>query len=389
MKVDKQCKICKTMSKKLKHDSTATFKPIIYQFYIALEKCFEMVEKESVYIEKYGDVTVSESIQIEVKDYSDDLTDSHENLWKTLKNWIDIDFNVSLYKSLILLTTQKLSKESSLINWNTKSPTDKKEILKNIYSNYQKQVKKSEATKKLFNLVLDDSNESKLNVILEKFIILDSSNGDDKLYEILKQRHCKVLSINKDNFINSLLGYIISPPITSTGWEITYDNFTVKVSSLVEEYSITTKIFPKRYSDSIIPEADKSKFTDYKFVEKIKDIDYPDVIGEAITDFVNTRKTIMDELNQHQIGKRYYEIYEGELHRSYSNKHRIASRNSNLETTKNDSKDFYDAIMDYPVQDFRNFNDTPLFFRNGLLHEMANSNSDKRNIVWKLDIKDE
>jgi len=377
------------MSKKLKHDSTATFKPIIYQFYIALEKCFEMVGGECVYIEKFGDVTVSDSLQIEVKDYSDDLTDSHENLWKTLKNWLDNNFDVSLYKSLILLTTQNFSKESSLINWNSKSLVEKKQILEDINSKYQKKAKKSKVTEALFAFVLSGDNEKKLNEILGKFLIFDSSNGDEKLYEILKQKHCKVLSINKDNFINSLLGYIISPPITSSGWKITYDDFTAKVSSLAEEYSSTTKIFPKKYCISIIPEADKSKFTDYLFVRKIKDIEYSDVIGEAITDFVNTRKTIAEELSQHQIGKKHYEIYEGELYRSYFSKHKVASRNSNLVTLKNDSKNFYDGMMDYPVQDFRNFNDTPLFFRNGLLHEMADSNSDDKNVIWELNVKDE
>ena len=47
------------MSEILINDSTKTFKPIIYQFLIALEKCFEMQDDESIWIEKYGDVTSS------------------------------------------------------------------------------------------------------------------------------------------------------------------------------------------------------------------------------------------------------------------------------------------------------------------------------------------
>ena len=41
------------MSNTLVHDSTETFKPIIYQFIVALEKCFEMQNDESIWIEKY------------------------------------------------------------------------------------------------------------------------------------------------------------------------------------------------------------------------------------------------------------------------------------------------------------------------------------------------
>ena len=83
------------MSEKLTQDSTKTFKPIIYQFLVALEKCFEMQENESVWIEKYGDVTNSNGEQIEVKDYQKDLTDLDHNIWKTLKNWLDDRFDIS------------------------------------------------------------------------------------------------------------------------------------------------------------------------------------------------------------------------------------------------------------------------------------------------------
>jgi len=377
------------MNKKFDNDSTATFKPIIFQFYIALEKCFEMVEGESVYIEKYGDVTVSEKFQIEVKAYEEDLTDSHENIWKTLKNWLDKKFDTTPYKNLILLTTQSFGKESSFINWNSKDINGKKQILTDIYKKYQKKNKKSEATENLFKIVLNDENKYKLNEILEKFLIFDSSENDDVFYEKLKQKHCKVLSINKDKFINSLLGYIISPPLTSLGWKITYELFSAKVSSLVEEYASVTKIFPKKFSNSKIDDTEQSTYSNHTFVQKIKDIEYDEVIGEAISDFVNTRKTIAEEFTHYQIGKSHYDEYVNELHRSYLSKHRSASRDCGKATIQKDCQNFYDKITDYPVPDFRNFNDTPLFFRNGLLHELADTNDGEKKIVWKLNLQDE
>ena len=108
------------MSNKLKHDSTKTFKPIIYQFLVALEKCFEMCDDKSIWIEKYGDVTSSDGEQIEVKDYQKDLTDLDHNVWKTLKNWLDDGFNTSYYHSFVLLTTQTVSKTSRFLDWNHK-----------------------------------------------------------------------------------------------------------------------------------------------------------------------------------------------------------------------------------------------------------------------------
>ena len=40
---------------------------------------------------------------------------------------------------------------------------------------------------------------------------------------------------------------------------------------------------------------------------------------------------------------------------------------------------------------FRNFNDTPKRFRNGILHEMANEDNIKneRKIIWKLEVNED
>ena len=146
------------MHNNLKQDSTKTFKPIIYQFYIDLEKCFDLRKNEKLFIETYGDVTVSNDIQIEVKDYDSELTDLDHNIWNTLKNWIDVNFDISYYKKLILLTTQNLSINTQLINWNSKNKDEKYNILKDIAETYSKRKKKSEKTEKLIKIVLDDTN---------------------------------------------------------------------------------------------------------------------------------------------------------------------------------------------------------------------------------------
>ncbi|MCV5410075.1 hypothetical protein OFN21_29835, partial [Escherichia coli] len=64
-----------------------------YQVLIGLDKCFSLEDGQSVWFEKDGDVSLISSnalasTQTEVKDYSSALTDHHENLWKTLKNWL-------------------------------------------------------------------------------------------------------------------------------------------------------------------------------------------------------------------------------------------------------------------------------------------------------------
>ena len=103
---------------KVSFDSTSTIKGIIFQFLVALERCFEMQEGQSVYIERFGDVSVvggEDSKQIESKYYKRDLSDLDENVWNSLFNWMESSFPLEKFSSLVLLTTQKIGRKSK---WN-------------------------------------------------------------------------------------------------------------------------------------------------------------------------------------------------------------------------------------------------------------------------------
>ena len=55
------------MIEKIKNNASVSIKALIYQFYIALDKCFDLLQGQSLYIETYGDVTISGESQSEVK----------------------------------------------------------------------------------------------------------------------------------------------------------------------------------------------------------------------------------------------------------------------------------------------------------------------------------
>ena len=126
--------------KKISFDSTSSVKGVLFQFLIALERCFEMQEGQSVYIETYGDVSIlgklSDSKQIESKLYKRNLTDLDKNVWKSIYNWIREDFPVDTFSSLILLTTQKVPIGSAWLNWNGKNPSKRMEALRNIKKSF-------------------------------------------------------------------------------------------------------------------------------------------------------------------------------------------------------------------------------------------------------------
>lgn len=378
------------MGDKLRHDASASIAGTIYQFYIAITECFKLHENERVIIETYGDVSVSGQCQIEVKQYTEDLTDLHPNIWKTIDNWLEDDFDISFYKNLILMTTQQFSPRSSFKDWNNKNKDEKKQIFNDISAKFfKKDIKKQgKSTRKILTSVLDTKNEDKLLMILDKFIILDSSSVDSTYFEELKQKHGKVvLSQKREDYINALLGYILSPTVRiGDSWEISYDAFTSKVNSLVSIYKSDTIIFPSKYARATISENEEDEHLKHLFIKKIDDIEYSEVKSDAISDYIQTNQTILNELEKHSINKEYYDDYEDEIKRTYKSKYRVSSRNTTFANCINDSQDFYESITGAEAPTFFDFNNTPKFFRNGLLHGLAN---EENNIIWKLKVKDE
>lgn len=371
------------MADKLKHDATASIIGTIYQFYVALESCFQLTEGEKLYIEKYGDITISDSKQIEVKNYSDDLTDLHENLWKTLGNWLQGGFDPTNYKDLFLLTTQNYSTESTLKDWNSKNKSEKMQLLKDIVANYEKRKKKDQNREAQVKNILSEDNHEKLNSILEKFQILDSSPIGEDLYSKIKDtRASHILTENRNDYINSLLGFIIAPEsVASNNWEISYEAFSQRIQSLTEQYCTQTKIFPQIQktisSDEII-----EKKT-HLFVKKIEDINYSEVKNDAISEYIKTNHLILNDLSKYSIPKSIYDSYEQDLLAVYNPKYRKAKRNiSNDNEIEKRSKDFYDEITGESSQPFANFNNTPHYFRNGFYHSMADD--DAQDIKWLL-----
>ena len=377
------------MSDTLVHDSTKTFKPIIYQFLVALEKCFEMQNDESIWIEKYGDVTNSSGEQLEVKDYQKDLTDLDHNVWKTMKNWLADGFDVSYYHSLILSTTQTISSTSKFIDWKNKNKDEKLEILNSISQKYTEQKKKDETTQKLLNNVLDSSKNHKLLEVLEKFTIQSKADNDETLYKrLIETRTDGILEEKRDEFLASLVGYIIKPEITSGGWEIKNKEFRQKTKSLIETYTSTTKIFPKIEMSPITDDV-LEEHQSYLFVKKIEDISYDEVKSDAINDFIYSRRTLNEELKNYEISLKEYSHYENEVFKSFKTKHRNALIDANSTNHIKESKKLYNNVSDETAPNFYNFNDTPKSYRNGILHEIANDDENPTKLIWKLEVSDE
>lgn len=114
------------MNNKVKNAALKTALSFHYQVLIGVEKCFLLKHEQSIYFEKDGDVSLlgnnaEQSTQIEAKNYTAPLTDHHENLWNTLKNWLDNAFEHHKYGALVLHTTQSFGSTTKLKGWNEKT----------------------------------------------------------------------------------------------------------------------------------------------------------------------------------------------------------------------------------------------------------------------------
>jgi len=300
-----------------------------------------------------------------------------------------VGFDISCYHSFVLLTTQAVSVTSRFLGWNQKSKEEKLEILNAIAKDFSAKEKKSKDTEALLNKVLDATTNSKLLEVLTKFIINSEYEKDESLYKkLIETRTDGIVAEKKDEYIGSLLGYIINPQITSSGWEIKNQEFRQKTKSLIETYTSTTKRFPI-IDVSPLTETVINEHQEYLFVKKIEDIEYNEVKSEAISDFIYSRRTLNEELKNYEISKKEYDSYENDIFKSYDPKYRKALRGANSSNSIDKAKDLYDDIIGESAPNFYNFNDTPKKYRNGLLHEMANDDENPDKLIWKLEVYNE
>lgn len=372
---------------KLNFDSTPSIKGILFQFLVALEQCFKMQKGQSVHIEMYGDVSVlgdwTNSEQIESKFYKKTLTDLDKNIWKSIYNWMNKDFPIDKFSSLVLFTTQKVSITSAWLNWNRKNPSERMDVLKKICKSFDSRKRKDKDLITYLNFIFDAKNTTRLTHIATMLYIDSISMDGNQYHKYLQETYGKgIPDIQKGKYINHMFGYILNPNIVNNNWRIAYDDFTREAEEITKTLVENTAVFPTKLKLADIKEND---YDGYAFVEKIKDIKYDDVISEAINDYVHTASMIQQELEKSEAKKNSLLQYEENLKGKYTAKYKIASRNYNDGERIAKSQDFYDDMTGSSDITFHTYNNVDLYFHNGMLHIMAD---EKDDLVWLLKEKE-
>jgi hypothetical protein len=373
----------------LRADATASTRATVYQLCLAVDKCYELKPGQRLLVEELGDVTVEGRQQLEVKVYSDVLTDGHPNFWNSLTNWLDPKFLSASYESLILWTTQPFSDAGTLKSWNTSNSTQRLSILVEINKGFEtsaiKLAKdanyKPSKTLKQQRAMLHSSRKAALLAIVDKIVIEASQLSSSALYEkILFERSIGVLQKNKHAFINALFGFVCRlGKSTDTSWSITYEEFDQECQNLIRTYSRESREFPTAHFDDFDEQAIDVNREDL-FMIKIRDIDHCEFLPQAIRAYEATVTTIATEFSKYSVQAKHLVSFKTNVENILKLRYKSASRTSPGCIAS--SQAFYADMVTCEPPAFQGYDDRFMWFRNGLLHMCMNDES--KTHQWKL-----
>lgn len=356
-----------------------------YQVLIGLDKCFTLEEGQSVWFEKDGDVSLISpdtlaSTQTEVKDYADRLTDHHENLWKTLKNWLASEFNHAQYGVLVLHTTQAFGSTTQLKDWNIQTAEQRLAVLQAIFSertDEQLNAKKPSDIIKL-QIAVMACDEALLKSVLGKVTLFTEA---DNAQELEKQILAKPVGIPRNNlnsYLHGLVGFVYAQA-TQQSWSISQKSFAAKCEELTALFCKKEFTFPL-FSGYEASEFEVELHQDRPFVQKISEIGHHEMIPDAVGNWLELQNSLSDQLDEYPLYKDKTVMYQSQLVKQY----KLAYSSAQLEATESikSSKLLYNKTMQQ--QPLNIGNDTPpIEYKNGLIHDAMDD--DERNLKWKVE----
>lgn len=356
-----------------------------YQMLIGLDKCFSLEEGQSIWFEKDGDVSLispgaQESTQTEVKDYSAALTDHHENLWKTLKNWLAPEFAHSQYGVLVLHTTQAFGVTTRLKDWNTKSAEQRLQVLKDIFAERtepQLNAKKLSDVVKLQKAVMA-SDGLLLKNVLGKVILFTQADNAQGLEKLILSRSVGIPKNNLKSYLHGLIGFVYAQA-TQLAWSIKYQEFSAKCEELTALLCKREFTFPA-FLGHEASELEVDLHQDRPFVKKITEIGHHEMIPDAVGNWLELQNSLLEQLDEYPLYKDKTITYQNQLVKKY----KLAYSSAQLETTDaiKSSKLLYNkSIGEQPLNMGNDI--PPLEYKNGLIHDAMDD--EERDLKWKVE----
>lgn len=356
-----------------------------YQVLIGLDKCFSLDEGQSVWFEKDGDVSLISpdflaSTQTEVKDYAAPLTDHHENLWKTLKNWLSPEFDHTQYGILVLHTTQAFGATTRLKDWNTKNAEQRLEVLNAIFSGRTEEQLNADKPSEVIKLqkAVMASDELVLKSVLGKVTLFTQADNAKDLEKQILSKPVGIPKNNLNSYLHGLVGFVYAQA-TQQSWSIKQQKFSAKCEEL------TTLLCKKKFTFPVFSGYEASelevKSHQYRpFVQKIAEIDHHEMIPDAVGNWLELQNSLLEELDESALYKDKTVTYQNQLVKKY----KLAYSSSQLEATDaiKSSKLLYNkTISEQPLNMGNDI--PPIEYKNGLIHDAMDD--EERDLKWRVE----
>lgn len=387
------------MNAKLDFDATKLFIALKYQILVAMEYCHTLKPGESLWIEVFGDVTVSDRAQVEVKYYADNLTDAHHNFWNTLNNWLKPEFDHSRFGNLVLLTTQPFGPTASLTAWANIGDDERLNLILGIREATKAHLKEigktSSKTLELQDKVLADSSRDRLLKVLPKIRIVTDQSDLMTRIECYKNEHLIMINDHRvDQYLDDMFGFMTSPGRITRGWQISREDFKAKSCELYGRYAKGLLRFPKLNNDLIYEGAKAMPLDSRRFALKLHEIGADEeLLLDAAYDLVHAEQYIVELIKDCATAKSAIDQYSDNTHRLHidNRKYVMQSEKSVLQSAceqqlQDRSLTFYMDQLRSKVAPLSSYEDTPPEFRNGLLQMLADEEPGTRRYEfhWKL-----
>lgn len=380
---------------KLPFDATKLFEALQYQLVIALEHCYKLKKGQRLWVEVYGDVTLEGAAQVEVKLYNKDLTDSHPNIWNTLKNWLHEDFDHAAYERLVLMTNQSFSAKSTLKAWNESKASERFDLLKAIHDGAE--TKFTTSGKKvpseslaLQREVMAGGIRQDLMEVLRRAVFITQSPSLGQRIDDFKSEHLKMIRESKHQcFLDDLLGFIGSAKFIESRWEITCEEFSAKVAELTKRYMKHSNVFPPVDAEALKQSVVIEDFDGRPFLQKIRDIGGEHRLKTAAYHLLVADAAI-DEMFKDGLAFKFdvdrYKQNHLARHLDGRELAMLECEASCPEALKKESMKFFLERHQQEVVQFGEFEDTTVEFRNGIYHMLADATpvDEEDDFLWRL-----
>ena len=359
-----------------------------YQVLIGLDKCFSLDDSQSVWFEKDGDVSlispeVLTSTQTEVKDYSAPLTDHHENLWKTLKNWLASEFNHAQYGALVLHTTQAFGATTKLKDWNAQTAEQRFQTLEGIFLSRSEKERNSESPSEIIKLqktvILNTKKSDLLNVLAKVVLHIESADLDALRRGYYNKLSGYIPHSNRQAFAEGLIGFIYEQS-NSVKWVIEKAAFDQQREALTAKWGPKLFTIPD-FTQRNASEEEVDSYLNALFAQKLCEIEYECVLPEAIGDWLEFINSSMEELHGHPQYTKMVKRYREQWIRSFSAKYRSACRKQGDRTEL--SQNLYDQVTSETPFGVEGYPNPDIVFRNGLIHDAMDD--DERDLKWRAE----